>query len=175
AAGTPTFLNDVGTISANSPSLISDNSRRTINAYGVAGLWQVSSKFAINGWFMYTNQQGQSAGINNESADVYSYAIALAFPDLGKDGNLGGIIVGVPPYATRSGVVPLYRPFLGGATDVISTIPNRATPVHLEAFYKYQLNDNISITPGVIWLIAPNQTSDNPDVVIGTIRTTFRF
>jgi hypothetical protein len=174
-AGTPTFLNDVGTISANSPSLISDNSRRTINAYGVAGLWQVSPKFAVNGWFMYTNQQGQSAGEDNESADVYSYAIALAFSDLGKDGNLGGVIVGVPPYATRSGVVPLYRPFLGGATDVISTIPNRATPVHLEAFYKYQLNDNISITPGVIWLIAPNQTSDNPDVVIGTIRTTFRF
>ncbi len=47
--------------------------------------------------------------------------------------------------------------------------------MHLEAFYKYQVNDNISITPGVIWLIAPNQTSDNPDVVMGTIRTTFKF
>lgn len=39
----------------------------------------------------------------------------------------------------------------------------------------YKLNDNISITPGVIWLVAPNQTSDNPDVVIGTVRTTFTF
>jgi hypothetical protein len=174
-AGTPTFLNDVGTISANSPSLISDNARREINAYGVAGLWRVSPKFAVNSWFMYTNQQGKSAGTDNESADVYSYAITLAFPDLGKQGNLGGIVVGVPPYATRSGVVPLYRPFLGGASDVISTIPNRTTPLHLEAFYKYQLNDHISITPGVIWLVAPNQTNNNPDVVVGTVRTTFSF
>ena len=174
-AGTPTFLNDVGTISANSSSLISDNARREINAYGVAGLWRVSPKFAVNSWFMYTNQQGRSAGTENESADVYSYAIALAFPDLGKNGNLGGIVVGVPPYATRSGIIPFYRPFLGGASDVVSTIPNRTTPLHLEAFYKYQLNDNISITPGVIWLVAPNQTSNNPDVVIGTVRTTFSF
>ena len=174
-AGTPTFLNDVGTISANSSSLISDNARREINAYGVAGLWRVSPKFAVNSWFMYTNQQGRSAGTENESADVYSYAIALAFPDLGKNGNLGGIVVGVPPYATRSGIIPFYRPFLGGASDVVSAIPNRTTPLHLEAFYKYQLNDNISITPGVIWLVAPNQTSNNPDVVIGTVRTTFSF
>ncbi|TVP62105.1 MAG: porin [Nodularia sp. (in: Bacteria)] len=175
AAGTPTFLNDVGTISANSPSLISDNSRRAINAYGVAGLWRVSPKFAVNSWFMYTNQQGRSAGADNESADVFSYAIALAFPDLGKEGNLGGIIAGVPPYATRSGIIPNLRPFVGGASDVISIIPNRSTPLHLEAFYKYQLNDHISVTPGVIWLVAPNQTSNNPDVVIGTIRTTFTF
>ncbi|MEA5617256.1 iron uptake porin [Cronbergia sp. UHCC 0137] len=174
-AGTPTFLNDVGTISANSPSLISDNSRRTINSYGVAGLWRVSPKFAINSWFMYTNQQGRSTGTDNENADVYSYAIALAFPDLGKQGNLGGIVAGVPPHATRSGVIPLYRPFFGGTSDLISSIPNRATPIHLEAFYKYKLNNHISITPGVIWLVAPNQTSNNPDVVIGTIRTTFTF
>jgi hypothetical protein len=175
-AGAPTFLNDVGTLSANSPSLISDNSRREINAYGVAGLWQVSPKFTVNGWFMYANQQGRSIDSqNNESAEVYSYAIALGFPDLGKEGNLGGIVAGVPPYATRSGITSPFRAFLGGATDVIATIPNSSTPLHLEAFYKHKLSDNISITPGVIWLISPNQTSDNPDVVIGTVRTTFTF
>ncbi|NET01234.1 MAG: iron uptake porin [Sphaerospermopsis sp. SIO1G2] len=175
-AGAPTFLNDVGTTAANSPSLISDNSRREINAYGVAGLWQISPKFTINGWFMYADQQGRSVDSqNDESSDVYSYAIALGFPDLGKEGNLGGIVAGVPPYATSSGVSSPFRPFFGGATDLIDTIPNSSTPVHLEAFYKHKLSDNISVTPGVIWLISPNQTSNNPDVVIGTVRTTFTF
>lgn len=175
--GMPTFGNDVGTTSANSPELISDNGRRSSNSYGVAGLWRVSPKFAINSWFTYTNQQGRSAGVDNESADVFSYAIALAFPDLGKRGNLGGIVVGVPPYAEISGFVPFYRPLLVGANrEIISDIPNSVkTPLHLEAFYKYQLTENISITPGIIWLVAPNQNSNNPDVVIGTIRTTFRF
>jgi len=48
-------------------------------------------------------------------------------------------------------------------------------PLHIEAFYRYQLNDNISITTGAIWLTAPNQDNNNPDAVIGTMRTTFCF
>ena len=175
--GTPIFLNDVGTTSANIPSFSSTgNLRLSTNSYGVAGLWRISTRFVVNGWFMYTNVQGQpEPGENGDSTDIYSYGITLAFPDLGKKGNLGGIIAGVPPHATRYGVSDPTFQAIFGDDDLVRTIPNRSTPVHLEAFYKYQVNDNISITPGVIWLIAPNQTSDNPDVVMGTIRTTFKF
>ncbi|MEB3175880.1 MAG: carbohydrate porin, partial [Cyanobacteriota bacterium] len=48
-------------------------------------------------------------------------------------------------------------------------------PVHLEGFYRYALNNNISITPGLIWLLAPNQDRGNGSDVIGVIRTTFVF
>jgi carbohydrate-selective porin OprB len=48
-------------------------------------------------------------------------------------------------------------------------------PLHIEAFYRHQINDNISITPGIIWLTAPNQNNDNSDAVIATLRTTFQF
>ncbi|MBW4639844.1 MAG: carbohydrate porin [Gloeocapsa sp. UFS-A4-WI-NPMV-4B04] len=41
---------------------------------------------------------------------------------------------------------------------------DRDIGLHIEAFYRYQLNDNISITPGFFWLIAPNHDSRNPDV-----------
>ena len=47
--------------------------------------------------------------------------------------------------------------------------------LHLEGFYRYRLSDHINITPGVIWLTAPNHDNDNQDVIIGTIRTTFTF
>ncbi|NET49261.1 MAG: carbohydrate porin, partial [Merismopedia sp. SIO2A8] len=46
---------------------------------------------------------------------------------------------------------------------------------HVEVFYQHQLTDNIAITPGVIWISAPNNNDDNEDLVIGTIRTTFSF
>lgn len=52
---------------------------------------------------------------------------------------------------------------------------DRDVGLHIEAFYRFQLNDNISITPGVFWLTAPNHDDRNPDAVIGAIRTTFLF
>lgn len=47
--------------------------------------------------------------------------------------------------------------------------------LHIEGFYQYKLTDNISITPGVVWITAPDSNDDNDDLVIGTIRTTFTF
>ncbi|HBL13911.1 MAG TPA: porin [Cyanobacteria bacterium UBA11162] len=176
SAGLPLFFNDVGTTSANvNITLTSPSLRYSADSFGVAGMWRVTPGFAVNGWFVYTNVKGKPpAGEEGGSADVFSYAVSLAFPDLGGRGNLGGIVVGVPPYATRIGIAPSLQD-LFGTNDAVKLIPNRAIPFHIEAFYKYQLTDNISITPGVIWLTAPNQTTTNSDVVIGTLRTTFTF
>jgi carbohydrate-selective porin OprB len=49
------------------------------------------------------------------------------------------------------------------------------TSLHLEAFYTYQVTDNIAITPGVVWITAPDHNSDIDDLVLGTVRTTFSF
>jgi len=51
----------------------------------------------------------------------------------------------------------------------------RDVPYHIEGFYKYRVSDNISITPGVIWLTSPGQSNNNDDAIIGTLRTTFTF
>ncbi|TAF40218.1 MAG: hypothetical protein EAZ68_11335, partial [Oscillatoriales cyanobacterium] len=52
---------------------------------------------------------------------------------------------------------------------------DRDTGFHIEAFYTHLLTDNITITPGIIWLTAPNHDDRNPDVVVGVVRTTFSF
>jgi len=49
------------------------------------------------------------------------------------------------------------------------------TSYHIEGFYQYKVSDNITITPGVIWLTAPNHDKNNDSVVIGALRTTFSF
>ncbi len=129
-----------------------------INAYSAQFSWQPNPKFALSGWFAasYPRLIGRGDG------EILSYALTFAFPDLGKEGNLLGLVVGAEPYLTS---------FSGGNPQPF----NVDLPLHIEAFYRYQINDNISITPGFIWLTAPNQDNNNDDNVIATIRTTFQF
>ena len=47
--------------------------------------------------------------------------------------------------------------------------------LHLEAFYQYRLSDNIAITPGIVWITAPDNSNLESDLVLGAIRTTFAF
>ncbi len=49
------------------------------------------------------------------------------------------------------------------------------TSYHLEAFYRFKLNNNISITPGVLVLFNPEHNDANDNIYVGTIRTTFTF
>ncbi|MDH6099728.1 iron uptake porin [Anabaenopsis sp. FSS-46] len=128
------------------------------NSYGVQASIDINERFVLGGWAGYTNSQLTD---NPGKAEVWNYAVTLGFPDLGKRGNLAGIIAGVEPKVTTSTI------------PGVSTDPN--TSYHLEAFYQYQLSDNITITPGLIWLTSPNHNNNNNDVVIGALRTRFSF
>ncbi len=136
------------------------------NAYGAAASFQLSPKFVINGSFGYTNTRTLSTRgvLPRGDLNIFNWAVGLAFPDLLKDGSLGGIIVGVEPRVDSVS---------SGLRSAIGRDPS--TSIHVEAFYQYRLSDNIAITPGVVWLTAPDHNSRNQDVVIGTVRTTFTF
>ena len=47
------------------------------------------------------------------------------------------------------------------------------TPIHVEALYRYALNDFISITPGVITIF--NADEDGDTAILGVLRTEFTF
>ncbi|MCY7322913.1 MAG: iron uptake porin [Phormidesmis sp. CAN_BIN36] len=132
-----------------------------VNAYGVEVAFRLSPKIVLNGFGSYINADFVNDGIGSRT--IWTYGAGLAFPDFGKKGNLLGFMAGAEPYLSNPTAVQRR----GGIGNSI--------PLHLEGFYKYQLNDNISITPGVIWVINPGQNDNNDDVVIGTVRTTFTF
>ncbi|MEB3295893.1 MAG: iron uptake porin [Synechococcales bacterium] len=46
---------------------------------------------------------------------------------------------------------------------------------HFEAFYRYRVNDRISITPGFFYVTNPGHIAENKNIFVGSIRTTFRF
>ncbi|MEM9927637.1 MAG: iron uptake porin [Cyanobacteria bacterium P01_D01_bin.50] len=131
--------------------------RITSNSYGVQAQLDLSSKFSIRGWGSYTDLDFNGG----DDAEIWNYAVALVFPDLGKKGSLAAIIAGAEPYAGE--ISPRPADF------------ENDTPIHIEALYRYPINDNISITPGIIWLQSPNQDDNNEDVFIGALRTTFTF
>jgi BMFP domain-containing protein YqiC len=141
------------------------------NAYGISASFQVSPKFLINGSVGYTATRTLASLVGTDGSilqrgdySTWNFAVGLAFPDLGKEGNLAGIIFGMEPQVT--GASRGLRNVIGKDSD---------TSLHIEAFYQYKLTDNIAITPGIIWLTAPDHNANNDDILIGTIRTTFTF
>jgi Carbohydrate-selective porin, OprB family/S-layer homology domain len=153
--GTPV----VGTAEGNDPSLLLDGATKlSTDSYGLSAALRLSDRISLSGWVTKTDVEIIDVG----SADVWSYALGVAFPDLGKEGNVLGLIAGVEP-TLRDIDVP-------GASNYDTDYG-----YHIEGFYKYQLTDNISLTPGVIWLTAPGQSVNREDIVIGTLRTTFTF
>lgn len=91
-------------------------------------------------------------------------AVQLGFPDFGGEGNFAGIVFGAPPYTASN-------QYVSGA----NRRTDRDITYHLEAFYRYKLNDNIAVTPGFITIFDPEGNSSNPTSYVGVVRTTFTF
>jgi len=136
------------------------NARKVVsNSYGAQASLRLSPRFILGGWAGLTNARILGIG----DAKIWNYAVTLALPDLGKEGNLLGLVVGREPYLDKLEASRSLRSFRNDDS------------YHVEGFYKFQLSDNISVTPGVIWVTNPNQDDRNDDIIIGTLRTTFTF
>jgi Carbohydrate-selective porin, OprB family len=120
----------------------------TANSYGASFSFKASDAIAFNGFVMNTNANKATLG----KQDLWSYGAGLTAPNIDGKGSLAGLLVGTEPY-------------VGGVGSV---------PYHIEGFYKYKFSDNLSITPGLIYLTAPNQVNGN-SALIGVIRSTFTF
>jgi Carbohydrate-selective porin, OprB family/S-layer homology domain len=145
------------------------------NSFGAQASFKVSPKLVINAFGGYTDLTLTGG---NGNGQIWYYGLGIALPDLFKPGNLGGIMVGVEPYLGNVNLQGNLSTALGapGGARLSDLNLTNATSLHVEAFYKYQVTPNISITPGVVWITNPDQGSNSGGpYVIGTIRTTFRF
>lgn len=64
------------------------------------------------------------------------------------------------------------------AEDVLPTSlgeEDEATSLHFELFYRFKVNERISLTPGFFLVTNPGHIADNDNIYVGTLRTTFRF
>ncbi len=141
-----------GSLTARSPF---GNVPTIANSFGLETSWRINPKFILSGWVGYTTTESP---VTNDNAEILNYAVSLAFPDLGNQGNLAGLVVGVPPKVISS-----------------SLIADRDTSLHIEGFYRFQVTEQISITPGLFVITNPEHNANNGSIFVGTIRTTLRF
>ncbi len=152
-AGDVGVMGSTGSALANQPF---GQSATESNNFGVQANFKPSTFFQLGGWYGYTKAY-QSRGSNNE-ATIQNGAITLAFPDLGRQGNMLGFVFGVPPKVTSSDVTK-----------------NKNTSYHLEGFYRFQVNDFISVTPGAYVILNPEDDNKNKSIWVGVLRTVFSF
>ncbi|BAY20581.1 S-layer region-like protein [Calothrix sp. NIES-2100] len=151
------------------------NSIATTNSIvGAQGFYRFSPNFQVHAWGGYIWANAENSGLSDisngrggtdslfvnsgDSANAWFGAIGMSFPDVGGRGNLPGILFGLPPRVSQSDV---------RAEGVNS--------YHIEAFYRWRMNDNISVTPGFWVILNPENNSSNNTQYVGVLRTTFDF
>jgi hypothetical protein len=151
----------VGTQFANSQqSLIGTDLPGSVDALGGSAAFTLSPQLVVNGFATYARADFKNDGQGKQN--IWTYGLGVALPDFGSKGNLLGLVVGAEPYRA-------------GGRNILNNRISSTIPWHLEGFYKYQLNDKVSVTPGIIWVKNPGQDKNQKDAVIGTVRTTFTF
>jgi hypothetical protein len=141
----------------------------------ISGGWAINnlSNNANNGTFTGVTVNGLPGAVfptfygDSYVTQSQSWFVGLQWDDVLSKGNSLGFAIGQPTFATSLSVAPVnagttYAATLAAlstaATNSIYGIPT-TTPqdggVVLEAWYKWQVTDNISITPGVFWLSRP--------------------
>jgi hypothetical protein len=126
--------------------------------YAVLTSLDLSPDLVLSGWAGLTEARAEVAG--GGRADLWNYAGTIAVKNFGSKGSTLGLVVGMPPKAT---------------TNTTAARLDPSTSLHLEAFYKYKVSDNLYITPGLLMLTNPEHNANNPTEYLGTIRTTFSF
>jgi hypothetical protein len=143
------------------------------NNLGVNLAYAFSPSFNVSGSFGYSwasaKQDSTVLGVpmvgngTGKTAGIINWSIAFGFPDAFIKGNEAGIAVGQIPYVTSNDS--------GWGTD--------NSPVAVEAWYRFQVTDNISVMPGVYYLSNGNRTysqnSSTSDIFGYVLKTTFKF
>ncbi len=136
---------------------------------------QISDRFSLGGWVGYITTTAKSTPADRDfgsdtifllgasegaKADIWTAALTASYNDIGKLGSKLSLVLGLPPKLTKNDVPDR---------------EDRDTSLHIELSYNYPLTEKISLTPGVLTITSPEHNDKNGAIVIGLMRTTFRF
>ncbi|WP_017719705.1 iron uptake porin [Kamptonema formosum] len=128
-----------------------------INAVSGTLQWRAARNLTFGTWggIIFTDSTTSDA---SATTTTYLFSLELSDP-FGRKGDLLAFMAGQPP-KLRTG---------NGVTE------DSDTSLHLEAFYRFRVSDRITVTPGFFYIINPEHDAGNDDILVGVLRTTFRF
>ena len=151
----------------------------SVNSVGISGYWQPTNSGWIPsisaGWGINNHSADDSTLVGNaiDGATTQSWYVGLQWADAFVKGNALGMGVGQATFVTSA-----------GSKSAFETLTTRRNPndgnYAWEWWYKFQVTDNISVTPALYYLSAPEgqlQKSNNDSFnnFGGLVKTTFRF
>jgi len=129
---------------------------------GLSAYWQPEES-----GFIPSISTGVGFGTSNDALvdDNYSWFVGLQWSDVGMKGNALGMAIG------SSGQLQTGAPTTRGiVTD------NGESNLAYELWYKFQVTDNISVTPAFFWIEnAASATTTGDDTYGALVKTTFKF
>jgi Carbohydrate-selective porin, OprB family/S-layer homology domain len=129
-----------------------------MDTLGISAAYKLSPQITLAG--SYTHVFSNLVNVN-ASTDFNSWLAGVHVKDVLKKGNSAGLVIGQP----------LSRTAVGG----LAFKPENRKPFQIEGYLNYQVNDNISITPGLFVLFNPEGLSANDTTFMPVVRTTFSF
>ncbi|MGK7907974.1 MAG: iron uptake porin [Synechococcus sp.] len=146
------LLSLAGTSTAVDPS---SDSTDDFFSVGFGFTWEIVPWAIFSGWYAHAFE---TDGID----DTDDWLVGFAFPDLFIEGSNGGFMVGSPDFFVAKD---------RGDDDTLDSAGDM--PIQAEVYYSFPLTENLTITPGVYYI--SNVDGDDEDIVVGGVRTTFKF
>ena len=136
-----------------------DGEATNANRFGLGANYVVGDRINISAYGGFIDASPAGDNDDDLDADILTWGGNVSFLDLGREGAVLSVAGGRLPSITSSDGVP----------------EEEDTPYIVEGLYKFPLNDNIFITPGAFVVFNPDGEEDSDTVVVGVIRTTFKF
>ena len=162
----------------------SPNIDLTRNSVGARGGLRLGSAAEIGAFVEYIDEdQNNINAAGDFSREGWSFGANLAIFDLVKEGSKLGLAVASRAFFDDVESDDAGTPSNGISNIGVNTAPGVIDPTIeeedrtwiAEVSYDFPVNDNISITPGVIGIFNPNRDEDNSDIFIGVLRSSFSF
>ncbi|WP_299413350.1 iron uptake porin [Acaryochloris sp. IP29b_bin.148] len=138
-------------------NIIGANAELTFGRFGIFGRYGISIDPQLTNGGVSTDLFQAALPVGNNSS-IQTWMAGIGVNDLLVPGSMLAVAAG--------------QPFIVNTDD-----PNYSSQTNFEAFYRFPVNDNITITPTVMLITNPfNISNGNPnDIIQGLVRATFSF